>query len=1322
MKKKRKTYTKINSLVLILTLKLSKCTPSDRIASKHGVQVKIIKTAEDENSSQKSIKMDPKWLQEDFTPLQSPLQPNRNTTSQSLRGPTPAKNQSEIDKDILGTYELSLRRGEPKAMLLKGDRIALMVFDFVKYPELRNNVTVNFSIFVQSYQRNTHLYFDPRSQKYAYFMVDSTKMGRNNNSFIQIFVNAKFMKGNQSIWKHLYTFCQVYLVDKYKPSEHDFQGFKTGYKFLMRSQEDKLPFPLNHDHITANLLDIQLEQVTASGSTIVPKNRQIETKISPKVTTKNLTYFENMDKINVTKIVAFTNKWSAMVVQRIDKPEKFQIRVYWFEFSGEISRRFTATVNDFEFVRSIKINSYFHIFVANYRFGSLQIFCRLKMENTTQVFSDVPPGVFYPDSSFDVQKMEQKLSSFDLLWINNEVAWFFSLEKADVTRQKDGQYLVMKPQRIYITSVYMKAQKLTRDYVGSFLLDDITNRINAKIMNPKNFSHSICNKVRAIQKTKIVLRCRLFDKSPEDSSSHLIYATIGIKSWGAKGSYVVEYVFSPPITNYSYLTSCFINLKRAKVSPAVQKYIIQPFIVAFYEESKGLFMLSLTNEYIQLLDISEVEKGTKLSSSICDSHSRTMTLMFTKNTGENTRGEDRNKIEEILWVFNMDSKMRGNDRVITTLKRVLPIRKVASLHMSSMYRESREELIIGSTFYVGGFKLFFIRTKVDLGYPRITLSLNSTESFQTSFKVYTNKYQQERGISLFNFSVNVTTDRETTLNYSAPLEKLKNGKYNLEKYLRVKGPLKSLQFVNGSQSSPRVQITPRLAVIPFSGLPNEEYEHVELARGELFLGITSQTMVLYHFKNKTFSYRDYSMKLKWLETACCSKNPTYYFLFYDASLVNPFIVEKYEVLYFHDQSSNSTTPYLFSRWIKPIDTALIEDINLRQSKQFLRSIADRMTAMIVFTKDIVRVIIIEESDEHANVVVYDDRDYYSSVIAYLGKDISAMYLDTDEDFEAMDVISVSQIAREVRTMLLVIGTQTRVTFKYVHFTPPTKVNVSVTMFGGINKEDQPGNLEFVHCSKGQKFSDGGQNYQINSVCKIVLNSYIMKELLIKTGYYNVTSQGSINERITMQNTRSYFMAEYYLPKDSRVDQIIESEGYIGVLVINTLYYHKSLLIYKRGLGDVWSSIYIGYDTISTFEMEKLDSGVTIVILKEEDSDVKVYQVGNMTLEIKDGYDKVGKFEVFYTAFENSSLVSTLKGSVPFAEHLVVPHYIFLYIYGFVGSFFGFFVLLWFCCCLWRCIYVCCIRRVFKTQKEMIPILVKVKTTKLKTNQRKEKLE
>ena len=1086
--------------------------------------------------------------------------------------------------------------------------------------------------------------------------------------------------------------------------------------FKLINNETNQTFPLNNRHIFANLLDVYMEQTTASGSTEIPKGQQIQAKIAPKVMFENVTHYENMEKISIKKIVSLTPHWFIMVVKRTDRVSMYQIRVISFDFSGMVKPVFSPVVNDFQFVRAIKINSYFHMFVANHKGGNIQLFCQFKMENSPEAIADMPKDIFYNETRFKVETSAIRYSSLDVLRLEEQVCWIYSLDRAVFNKTKmggssaqaGGEYLyrLVRPQRVLLHSVYTKSNRFTKTSLAQLPLHNLTKKLNTQLNTTKNYSSTFCNELRVIRRDKIVLRCKMFDVNPTESTSHLVYAIVKLESLRTnKISYKLDYIFAPPRISSRYLATCFANLKKEGKSGAVQEFVIQPISIAFYEPKMGLFMLSQRNGYFQLLGSDEVDPDLELADTVCDAGSKTISLIFTRDLGDEIAKLGDGRIEETTMIFNLDSKYRANNRFVASFTRKIPVDNTQNLYVSSMYSESRKKLILASTFYLSGFKVFSIRTTVDLGYPRITLSTNSTENFLAKFKVFTTQKHLKNNNSVFSFNVDVRKAKKTNFQLSAPKNQ-KQGIFNFEQILAINGPLKSIQVV---KTSPRLSITPRLQATQFGQLPNDEYQHIKLIHSTLFLGVTNSSLVVYNFLKSTLSYRDYSMKIETIEAACCSRNAEIYVLFHDETLRNPFRIEKFEVLYPTHDYFTAAVPCLFSRFVKPINYELLDGMDIRNSKKLIRSISDRVTGLFFYTKDIIRILIVQEGGQGRNKVIYDDTYFAHGVTVYLARDLGAMYLSSNEEFTSLDVLSISETAPKVRTMVLVIGTQTKVELEYVHFRPIKGSNTTVNSPGTTFSESQSGILNFIHCSKSsQSGSEEGSNSQtVTSICKIVVNSFVMKEVIVSTGFINETESGSIAAEIELIAPVIRPLADYFLPRYSKVEGIIESEGFIGVLVSNTVYYNKQLVIYKRGLADAWSSIFIGYQRLSTFEMTELLGGRTLVILKTEGSNMRVFEVGNMSLEVKEGYESIGDFEMFYTDFEDDSLVGVLNGSVGFAEHLAVKSNIFLYVYGLVGGFFGFFVLLWCCCCLWRCFYLCYRNKFVKREKRAVPILVKV---------------
>ena len=147
----------------------------------------------------------------------------------------PPRTQTEIDQQILNSYELKIRRVPPKIKLLEGDTISIMIFDFVHYPTVRRGFSFNISISATSEVKNYAFYYNFAYAKYSYAIIDSTKMGESNSSVLSFLVTAVFYKGSLSVKRAQKIDFEIFVIDKYQPSKLDFRGLESGFTFLMRS-------------------------------------------------------------------------------------------------------------------------------------------------------------------------------------------------------------------------------------------------------------------------------------------------------------------------------------------------------------------------------------------------------------------------------------------------------------------------------------------------------------------------------------------------------------------------------------------------------------------------------------------------------------------------------------------------------------------------------------------------------------------------------------------------------------------------------------------------------------------------------------------------------------------------------------------------------------------------------------------------------------------------------------------------------------------------------------------------------------------------------
>ena len=100
-------------------------------------------------------------------------------------------------------------------------------------------------------------------------------------------------------------------------------------------------------------------------------------------------------------------------------------------------------------------------------------------------------------------------------------------------------------------------------------------------------------------------------------------------------------------------------------------------------------------------------------------------------------------------------------------------------------------------------------------------------------------------------------------------------------------------------------------------------------------------------------------------------------------------------------------------------------------------------------------------------------------------------------------------------------------------------------------------------------------------------------------------------------------------------------------------------------------------------------------------------IGNMTMEVGEGYDSVEDLNLLYSTFGKPRKVESFVQGFRFSETLQVKSNLFLMIYGAVGGFFGVIIALWFCyCCIFRCLYVWFVKRFDKKEKRLLPVLRK----------------
>ena len=151
---------------------------------------------------------------------------------------------------------------------------------------------------------------------------------------------------------------------------------------------------------------------------------------------------------------------------------------------------------------------------------------------------------------------------------------------------------------------------------------------------------------------------------------------------------------------------------------------------------------------------------------------------------------------------------------------------------------------------------------------------------------------------------------------------------------------------------------------------------------------------------------------------------------------------------------------------------------------------------------------------------------------------------------------------------------------------------------------------------------------------------------------------------------------------------------------------KLINIFKKGRKQVWTSVYASADTTACYAIGRWFDGTSWLYVEEVGAELTLYLIGNMTLEVKEGFNTSEGLRMLYSTFGRPSEVEEHMEEFRFSQNLVRKSNLLLVVYGSVGGFFGLIVIIGCCCCFWRCVYVGFVKRFQKREKRMIPVLVK----------------
>ena len=1197
------------------------------------------------------------------------------------------------DRQILLGYRLWTRQVPPDLYLLRGDTYIYYPFDYTTYPMLATGMTLKFGMkFIPSglfeFSENSN---DPTQ---CFIVIDLGQLGNKTSLVFTYTLTAYFTLGDLTEASNRTYQFNINIIDKYKTSIFNYDGFEDEFLFKIRSNETNIAFPLNSNHIFGNMLDVYIEQYDTRGDTISNSNTKIQTKISDKIVSTSHIYYRKLFRVIISKIVDLNSNHIISVTRRTDIPNKYRIKLIIHNLKGYAKMLYFAVLEDFEYIVSIKINSFYHLFICNQANGqSMQIFFQIKMTKSSLSNSDIPLGTFYDEYKQTIFQNLFLLEDVSMFRENQWLSKLFFLQRVDPKRSYGDL-----TQKIHIMSVYLPGP--TQKFNGLIRLENFIQNIKPFAPLGLSYKNVTCDQIHALSGKLLCLRCRLFNVDPYGGDAHLIYVMMDIfleSPTGPTFGYKIKEVISPPVTKTKYLSTCFVDLSHVD-NKANQKYLVHPFLIAFYEETKGIFMLTKTKEYLELLEIDEIDKGMILRSSICNQESKTFSLRYTKPADKPTPDF---QAEALFFILNLDSKNRGNDRIKAKKKLPLPFPADQSDFLSGFFNDTTNTLNLFNVFRISTYKVMFFRMKVDLSYPKISLETNSSEPFESKLKVYTNKEAQETGG--FGFIVNMKAKNipKTQINLISNIPPLSNGAHNFEDFINVTGSLASLQVVRQNK---RLQISPRITWVRRLEIPDDDYFHMTLIPEKYFFGLTKDYIVFHDYATNSSSAETYSMIIKAYSPSCCSAKQSFYVLYYDPSIKNVFTFTRYEATSLqipniqNSTKEEDTVIVLNEVFSKSIEYSLLEDIRIQDSKQIVKSISDKLAMICIHTKDLVKILVVKNEGSFVSVI---GQHPYSST-----------ELDIGDDIHSIEVIPLTMRDPNLKTVVLVVGTESRIVLKFVQLRLFTNDNkLLVNQPHQVFRYTQNGLLDFITCYDIiDKPIPGTQHTRIvEARCEAIVRAYIMQTLRFEFKIENTTENGnSASSDVKIHEPMKTVLNEYYIPRFSKIIKIIPSDDFIGVLTENRRDYHKEFLIYKRGVEEVWSSMFVPYEMTSSFELKKVRDGNTYAFIKEIGTNLKAYKISNMSLEVGQGYDKRGQFQFVYSTFGYQQAVKGLQGTVEFKENLVKHNNIILVIYGSVGGFFGFIILLWCCCCFWRCIYVCFFRKLEKREKLMVPKLIQKK--------------
>ena len=871
--------------------------------------------------------------------------------------------------------------------LLKEDTLTLFMFDYTTHQPLQPNMTIQLQ-FAFNPPKAAFFEFKPHKTQanLSSLNIYGSKIPQ-NRTWLNYTIKAVFKWGKRAKESSKSYQIGITVIDRYKACRANFRNFEENFSIKMRSNDSGVSLPMDYNDIYANNMQVFVEQLkvaeTPSPTPTASKEAKNDQKspgytkesgdggsggsgiavkavISQRHVTDTYRYFTKKAPVKMVKFFSFSLESYVGLARRLDIPSKYQVRFGQYDLFGKIVIMEYMNLDYFEWLNVVKMNTYLYLLSANAeKSQNILIFFQIKMTAD----SLLPwTRLFYNEykMSYFIHSGHGYGSSVG--WFNDQVVWVYRLLKSEID-PKNGQPLA---QEVRIDAYFLPVMSERR--VGSFTLKGLKKAVEGFVEEAATFQDMICTKIEALSLHKLVFSCTLKNHSKSQKmvkSDHELFAVIQIQPQSTT-NYLTEYtislidVISPPFDQTHKITSkCFINYGQFTNNIKNQRRLTRPFTIVFYEQGVGYFMKSTQSEHIELLRDSEVTEGMSLTQETCDRESQTLTLRYCKDVksdGKTTQDEFKLpiKAQEEIYVLNLRAQLRADDRIMTAIRRPSPSRLSDQYHIGVIFVPRNKTLVLGGNGRFPGGMIYYARTYISMEYPRIILTTNSTKNFTADLRVYNSKQAYENKEFGFPVRVIATTEAKLRLKGVVDPPKLKNGEYNLEHFLRISGPMRSFQPF---RPSPRIKLRPRAYNQPDFQTPNHEYLHINWIPEIAFFGITASRIVFYDYQARSTSELSYSTKVRSLDGSCCSpKNHSFYVLQKDDDPKTNFFLRVFRVLT-NFQKLNKTVFRRDER--RFITKEQLRGLQVRDTTQFVKSVADGVVAVVFQSFFVVRVFVVD---------------------------------------------------------------------------------------------------------------------------------------------------------------------------------------------------------------------------------------------------------------------------------------------------------------------------------------------------------------------------